>query len=292
VESKSLRISAFCTSRRRPRLVPAVPNRQWMRQTEEHFADRCLPLRIANQMGWFVLNDVDVTAVWNGSDSKAGIRILTPAGIDAKHISSHFGYGVLTWTIPYLFRTPPGYNLYVRGPTNAPKDGACALDGVVETDWAAATFTMNWKLTCADVPVSFKAGEPIAMIMPIRRGEIEEFEIATREISSDEAVEREYKAWYESRSRFLHAGASPERNKIPWQKDYFLGRTALGTEFEAHQTNLKIKEVVCETDGGAIPAADEVLAGHIESKYREPRVVAAWFRFLWQRIRAKLKLRS
>jgi hypothetical protein len=292
VESRSRRITAFCTGQRRPRLVPAAPNRQWMRQTEERFADRCLPLRIANQMGWFVLNDVDVTAVWNGSDSKAGIRIIKPPGTDATHISSHFGYGVLTWTIPYLFRTPPGYNLYVRGPTNAPKDGACALDGVVETDWAASTFTMNWKLTCADVPVSFRAGEPIAMIMPIRRGEIEEFEIATREISSDETVEREYKAWYESRSRFLHAAASSEQKKSPWQKDYFLGHTALGTAFEAHQTNLKIKEVVWEADSKPVPATGDVPVGHIESKYREPRMIAASLRFIWRRIKARLKRRS
>lgn len=292
MESGPRQITAFCTSPRRPRLVPAVPNRQWMRQTQEHFADRCLPLRIANQMGWFVLNDVDVTAVWNGSNSKAGIRIMTPPGTDAKHISSHFGYGILTWTIPYLFRTPPGYNLYVRGPTNAPKDGACALDGVVETDWAVATFTMNWKLTCADVPVSFKAGEPIAMIMPVQRGDIETFEITTREISSDEAVQREYRAWYESRGRFMYLGGLSEPNKATWQKDYFLGRTALGTQFEPHQTNLKIKEVERETDGDPAAIIDETSVGSVSSKYREPRILAATFRFVWRRIKAKLKLHS
>jgi hypothetical protein len=37
---------------------------------------------------------------------------------------SHFGSGILTWNVPYLFRTPPGYNLLVRGPANWPKDAA------------------------------------------------------------------------------------------------------------------------------------------------------------------------
>src|SRR3712207_8402233 len=31
---------------------------------------------------------------------------------------SHFGSGILTWNLPFLFRTPPGYNLHVRGPAN------------------------------------------------------------------------------------------------------------------------------------------------------------------------------
>jgi Family of unknown function (DUF6065) len=51
----------------------------------------------------------------------------------------------------------PGYNLYVRGASNFPKDGAYALDGIFETDWAVATFTMNCKLTGVGVPVRFGA---------------------------------------------------------------------------------------------------------------------------------------
>ena len=62
-------------------------------------------------------------------------------------VSSNFGYGIVTWYLPYLFRTSPGYNLWVRGPVNSPKDGIVPLEGLVETDWAEATFTVNWKIT-------------------------------------------------------------------------------------------------------------------------------------------------
>ena len=62
---------------------------------------------------------------------------------------SHFGYGLLTFQLPYLFRTPPGYNLLVRGPANCPKDGAW-LDGLVGTDWSPARFFMTWQITRAN----------------------------------------------------------------------------------------------------------------------------------------------
>jgi len=44
-------------------------------------------------------------------------------------------------------RTPAGVNLWVKGPANMVKNGVQALEGMVETDWTAASLTMNWKLT-------------------------------------------------------------------------------------------------------------------------------------------------
>jgi hypothetical protein len=288
VDSKPRQITAFSTSRRRLGLVPAGANRDWMQQTHEHFANHCLPLRIANQIGWFILNDVDITAIWNGADGPAGLRITTPAGGNAEHVRSHFGYGILTWTIPYLFRTPPGYNLYVRGPTNTPKDGVCPLDGVVETDWAVASFTMNWKMTCVDVPVSFKAGEPIAMIMPIQRGEIETFEITTRDIGVDQDLQREYTAWLESRRKFLEGYKSSKRERMVWQKDYFFGNTVHGATFPDHQTNLKVKEVTDEIGANPTPHPSEPSTGHVGAKYREQRVVEEFIRSFWRGMKAVL----
>ncbi|HMZ02762.1 MAG TPA: DUF6065 family protein, partial [Burkholderiaceae bacterium] len=65
-------------------------------------------------------------------------------GPNKGQITSHFGSGILTFSLPYLFRTSPGYGMLVRGPTNCAKDGAAPLDGIVETDWAPYSFTMNW----------------------------------------------------------------------------------------------------------------------------------------------------
>jgi len=257
-----------------------------MQETKDHFANHCLPLRIANQFGWFILNDVDITAIWDGGDRPDGLQIKTPQGSNPEHATSHFGYGILTWSIPYLFRTPHGYNLYVRGPSNMPKDGACPLDGVIETDWAVATFTMNWKLTCVGVPVSFKVGEPIAMIMPIRRGEIESFEITTRDISSDQALQSGYKAWFESRRKFLEAFNSSKPDSMPWQKDYFFGKTALGEQFQDHQTDLKLKNITDEIGVNLPPLAPEPLTGNVGAKFREQRVLAQSFRLLWFRVKA------
>src|SRR5438445_10865538 len=91
-------------------------------------AYRCLPMVIANQSGWVILNRGLVTATWNGGRLSADCSIQAPDCV--KPPLSHFGDGIITWRIPYLFRTPPGWNLLMRGPANLPKDGASSLEGV------------------------------------------------------------------------------------------------------------------------------------------------------------------
>jgi Family of unknown function (DUF6065) len=158
--------------------------------------------------------------------------------------SSHFGEGILTWSLPFLFRTPPGYNLHVRGPANWPKDGVYPLEGIVETDWLEATFTMNWKLTRANLPVTFEAGEPICMIAPVRRGELEAFEPAIRDIEAEPALMKAYQQWGESRERFNRELEDPDSDaaKSGWQKDYVRGMTMGGVRAKEHQTKLKLKD--------------------------------------------------
>lgn len=69
---------------------------------------------------------------------------------------SHFGSGIITWNLPFIFRTPRGYGLLVTGPSNCARRGIAPLDGCVETDWLPNGFTMNWKLTEKDLPITFR----------------------------------------------------------------------------------------------------------------------------------------
>jgi hypothetical protein len=242
------------------RLVRAPVAREWMTATRERFAHRCLPLLIANEAGWLICSGSALRATWDGGDDISSLTVEPLHGPAPVPALSHFGHGILTWHIPYLFRTAPGYNLVVRGPTNRPKDGACPLDGVVETDWAAATFTMNWKLTHAGMPVTFEVDEPICMIFPQRRGELEDFRPEVRALDADVDVSQGHRRWRESRAAFLvdldAPGAPPE-----WQKHYFRGTTPDGNPGTGHQTKLKLHDFVHrDEDAAGPPPAGERLA--------------------------------
>jgi hypothetical protein len=217
--------------------------------TDRRFAYRCLPLLIANQAGWFILNEHEFQATWNGGNEPADISIDYHVGPKPYAVTSHFGYGILTWTLPYLFRTPRGYNLLVRGPANYPKAGVCSLEGIVEADWSAATFTMNWKITQPGLPVAFAIGEPICMLVPQRRGELEEYRPEICALDRKSELGRGYEQWSRGREKFLddlqQSGSTAQQ--LEWQKDYFRGSLPAGGIAAGHQLKLNLREFVVVT---------------------------------------------
>ena len=47
-------------------LRPNAPTREWMDNTSQSYAYRCLPLNIANAHGWSFHLPFEVQAYWNG----------------------------------------------------------------------------------------------------------------------------------------------------------------------------------------------------------------------------------
>jgi hypothetical protein len=223
------------------RIVPAPVSRQWMDETSGGFAKRCLPILIANQAGWHILSSHRVNLVWDGGEACSSIRIELPGGWAPFPVSSHFGHGIVTWTVPYLFRTPLGFNLLVRGPANWPKDGASPLEGCVETDWAVSSFTMNWKLTRPGAVVTFEKDEPFCMILPQRRGELEQFHPEVRPLDSNREIAQGSRLWADGRRQFIEELRTGPTTTETWQKHYFKGLTPDGEYAEGHQTKMRLR---------------------------------------------------
>ena len=237
-------------------LRPAPATRQWMDETSEAFAYRCLPLNIANAHGWEILAPAAFSARWTGGDDLTSIDIRCAAE-QTMRPTSIFGHGVLTFHVGGVFRTEPGWNLHVGGSPNHPKDGICPLTGVIETDWAPYSFTMNWRFTRPDHWVSFDEGEPFCYVFPVQRGVLEPVQPEIRDMASSPQLQAEFTAWTEARRSFIdHSGVlgSPEA-RMRWQKYYYRGLTMRGEPgVKDHQAKLRLAEFV---DNREKPAATE-----------------------------------
>lgn len=231
------------------RLTPAPAERSWMHGivggpgADQRFAYRCLPVMMANQSGWLVRNTHRLFVTWSGGPNVSDLQIIYQSGSAPYPAVSHFGYGILSWRIPYVFRTPPGYNLLVRGPSNLPKENVYALEGLVETDWADSTFTMNWQLTRPNIPVIFGIDEPICMLVPQRRGELERFRPEVREMTSNSELEAGYRLWRESRAEFLRDARQTDSTAAQrgWQRHYFSGTSVAGWQAVQHQRKMRLR---------------------------------------------------
>lgn len=147
-------------------LRPSPSRRHWM--DESPHAYKCLPLVIANQWGWQILSPTEVVVTWDGDPSLSGLRVdVAPQYQPA--IKSQFGSGIVTFSPPWLFRTPPGWDLYAKGPSNRWKPNCVPLEGVIETWWLNYTFTLNWKLVEPGTVV-FAQGESLGQLVPVPHG--------------------------------------------------------------------------------------------------------------------------
>ncbi|MBI3515340.1 MAG: hypothetical protein HY060_14960 [Proteobacteria bacterium] len=247
-----MRLILYPTSGIKPVIRPAPVTRPWMDEAPLAFAYRCLPLNIANAHGWEVLCPSAFEAIWNGGPRPADVQIqsLDTAGWPGL---AHFGVGVITFHLGYLMRTEPGYDLWVGGPANAPKDGIIALTGIVETDWAPYTFTMNWRFTRPNVKVRFERGEPFCSFFPIPRELLEQVTPEIRDLDADPEMQAGFKAWTEKRGQFLadlpRAGSDAQRQG--WQKDYFRGLTPDGRKpLDSHRTRVQLNQPIDKTKAG------------------------------------------
>jgi len=215
----------------RPLIRPASAKRGWMDDTPESFAYRCLPLSIANAHGWEVATPCAMEAWWDGGAGTDAVNIQVAGEADAVTAPvSIFGQGVLTFHVAGLFRTPPGWNLWVGGPPNQPKDGIAALSGVVETDWSPFTFTMNWRFTRPHHRVRFEANEAIAFLFPVERAALESFQPRFAPLESEPELQASFYDWSRSREAFHHEMARnpPQKPADKWQKHYYQGVDSAG----------------------------------------------------------------
>ncbi len=225
-----------------PDIRPAKLERDWMERTPQRFAYRCLPMNIANTHGWEVLCPVRTRVQWNGGPGVEHMRVIP----DERHFLtplSHFGSGILTFQLPFVVKTEPGYELWVAGPPNALKHGIVALAGVVETDWSPYTFTMNWRFT-APGEVVFEKGEPICFFFPIVRDVLPATEPEFQLLTDAGEIKKEFDINVASRTQHnkdLQVPGSKAREE-GWQRTYFQGLYPSGKPApDDHRTKSRVK---------------------------------------------------
>jgi hypothetical protein len=240
-----MKLSCYLHPSWRPLIRPAEATREWMTNSPESFAYRCLPLNIANAHGWEVLSPCAFRACWTGGMAAEDVIVECPPGTPPEQRPvGLFGQAVLTFHVQGLFRTEPGWNLWVGGSPNRFKDGLQALTGIIETDWSPYTFTMNWRFTRPNEWVWFEAGEPICFFFPVQRGALEAIEPVFESFTDHPEVEQSFAEWSRSRSEFQAAVAAnpPQAPADRWQKAYYRGVQPDGSPGpEDHQAKVRLK---------------------------------------------------
>lgn len=230
----------------------ASARRPWMDVTASKYAYRCLPIVIMNQLGLWITNPIGFSCLWTGGDAPHSIDFLFDDVSDETAslravVSNHFGQGIITWNTPFLFCTRPAESrLLVMGPANYFRCNVQPMVALIESDWMRMSFTMNWKVLLPHVAVRFEPGEPIVQVIPFESNvvkDLTESKVNSLRLRDNPRIEEEYNDWSSKRTTLLEN----QKNGLDvdaWQKDYFLGKQALGCPIvRGHATKVKYPPV-------------------------------------------------
>lgn len=217
-------------------IQPLPMKRGWMNNVIGTNAYQCVPMNIANQSGWVVLNPVEFCAIWDGGPTNKSLQVHYHEESKINYAMSHLHNGTLTIMPDFIIKTPEGISTLIRGVPNHPIQHITPLEAVVETDWLPFTFTYNFKFNFPG-EVIFKKGDPLFVFTPVKRTEIEQYTVTTKPIDKESEFGKEYFKYENSRREMLD-------NSGPFQKFYAKGRSSTRQyEIKNHQTQLKLNDV-------------------------------------------------
>jgi hypothetical protein len=220
-------------------IVLSKPKRNWMDETTDRFAYRCLPMSIVNQVTWDVLCPSTVKAHWNGGNHTSDLVIEYPNDTNFQYAKSEFGYGVLTFHTDFVLTTDNTICIYCKGPANLHKKNIQPLEGIIETFWLPFTFTMNWKFEEPGTIV-FEKDEIMFSFFPIDLNFVEKFDVLKRPMNLDSSLHTKYQTYANSRTEHIDSGNTDGET---WQKYYMRGVCPFSNKkHPQHKTKLNLKD--------------------------------------------------
>lgn len=220
------------------KIVKSNVKRDWMDNTVNKYAYRCLPMNIVNQTSWDVLAPCDVHVTWNGGNSPEDLIVEQTEELYL-FTKSEFGYGIATFHTDFVLTTNGRNCIYCKGPSNMHKENIQPLEGIIETFWLPFTFTMNWKFENPGT-ATFKKGEPLFSFFPIDLNYIESFNVNSSKMRDDKALQQKYNTYCESREVHVETGYTDGED---WQKYYLHGKCPFTNIKEpGHKTKVRLNE--------------------------------------------------
>ena len=223
------------------------------KQQRDYFAKHaylCLPLTIANQSGFVVKANRDITLFWPGGEKPVIINLHgkqhANAPDDIQNYFNNFGSGIMSVANNFILRTPPGVNILTLQPPNYFIAGVHVMTGIVESDNLRGHFTFNLKVTTPGVKIEIKKGDWLSAFIPVPRYYIENFKLVDGLEIYDESVYDLEKASID-KLKYERNGGDLAKNMEKGMEDsylagmgrrYFKGIHPNDKEFPDHQKRI------------------------------------------------------
>lgn len=149
--------------------------RDWMDNTFEKHAYRCLPVSSANNIGLGISFPEDISFVWDGITDTSPNHIKILKG--EKYCSLGRANATLSFNTELYIRTENNISMLHMPVPNLFVDGIEAYTTIISTSFFNSPFPSAIRITSPNKIITIKANQPIACIMPISLSNLNNFDI-------------------------------------------------------------------------------------------------------------------
>lgn len=222
-------------------ISPLPATRDWMDASHEKHAYMCFPMALTNRLGWGISFPDDIVFIWDGIDDTTPNHVKVLKG--EQWATPKRGNATLSFETGLIFKTDENTTLLTMPVPNQFIAGTQCFTTLISTSFYMPPLPIAWKITEANKEITIPAGTPVAAVLPISLGELENnYTMELRE----EILSGEY--WQEVKK---YGDAAQEKNAVgDWSKMYRDAVDYNGESAGKHETkSIKLKTVTCPYTG-------------------------------------------
>lgn len=230
---------------------PLPASRDWMDRSHDKHAYMCFPMALTNRLGWGISFPEDIVFIWDGVDDTTPDHVKVLKG--EEWANPKRGNATLSFETGLIFKTDPNVTLLTMPVPNQFIAGAQCFTTLISTSFYMPPLPIAWKVTEANKEITIPAGTPVAAVLPISLGDLEDN--YTMEIDEN-ILTNEY--WQELQK---YGDAAQAKNSVgDWSKMYRDAVDYKGDKVGAHETkSIKLKTVTCPWSGQSYEVEDDSL---------------------------------
>lgn len=156
--------------------------RDWMDASWDHHAYRCLPVTLANFLGWTFSFPKDISFIWNSQTTQVEI-VSGKEYADTRRANQS-----ISFNSGLVFESDENITLMTMPVPNQFIDGIQAFTALLSTSVFRGPLPIVYKVTRPDTLITIPAGTPIGSIMPISLTALESTEL----VLSDKDLPQSY----------------------------------------------------------------------------------------------------
>jgi len=145
--------------------------REWMDATVDSHAYICLPVTLANSLGWGISYPEDISFIWDGISDTSGHHVTILSG--HKYCYTERANATISFNTGLVFRTSQNTSLLQMPVPNLFNDEYQSFTTLISTSFYQSDLPCALRILKPNKVITIKANTPISSIFPVSLSDIQ-----------------------------------------------------------------------------------------------------------------------